>query len=91
MFLLFAVAIGADLAVAQCSRANSFDDGYSFMDLTPAERKKVERQQRRITIIVGSIIGSVVVIIVGLNALDKRRARQKWIQAQMERMEKGLL
>jgi hypothetical protein len=91
LLLLFAVAVGADLAIAQCSRASSFDDGYSFMDLTPAERKKVERQQRRISIAVGTIVGSVVVIIIGLNSFEKRKARQKWIQAQMERMQKGLL
>ena len=61
------------------------------MELTPAERKKIERKQRRITIAVGTIVGSMVVIIIGLNALEKRKAFQKWIEAQMERLENGLL
>lgn len=89
--LLFVTLVfSANLAVPRNTMAATSIGTYDGSELSPAQRKKLRRKQGLIAIGVLSCVGAIGAVVIGLNALERKKERQKLLQAQIERMENGL-
>ena len=89
--VVYLAVVGGDLAWSPPSQAQALGGQYQFSEMDPANRKKIKRRQRLITFGVLGVVGLMVMVVLGLNNLEKKSERRKLMQLYAERMEKGLI